>query len=60
MKRVDIISKVVGRDSSGKPVGGGISIPMGNYALKSELESLKSMFNDFLEGDDTDSVINSW
>ena len=60
MKRVDIISKVVGRDSSGKPVGGGISIPMGNYALKSELESLKSMFNDFLEGDDTDSVINRW
>lgn len=60
MKRVDIISKVVGRDSSGKPVGGGVPIPMGNYALKSDFESLKSMFNDFLEGDDTDSVINRW
>ena len=60
MKRVDIISKVVGRDGQGKPVGGGISIPMGNYALKSDFESLKSMFNDFLEGDDTDSVINRW
>lgn len=60
MKRVDIISKVVGRDSSGKPVGGGVSVPMGNYALKSDFELLKSMFNDFLEGDDTDSVINRW
>lgn len=60
MKRVDIISKVVGRSDTGKPVGGGISIPMGNYALKSDFESLKSMFNDFLEGDDTDSVINRW
>lgn len=60
MKRVDIISKVVGRDSSGKPIGGGVSIPMGNYALKSDFELLKSMFNDFLEGDDTDSVINRW
>lgn len=60
MKRVDIISKVIGRSGQGKPVGGGISIPMGNYALKSDFESLKSMFNDFLEGDDTDSVINRW
>ena len=60
MKRVDIISKVVGRSDTGKPVGGGISIPMGNYALKSDFESMKSMFNDFLEGDDTDSVINRW
>ncbi len=60
MKKVDIISKVVGRDGQGKPVGGGISIPMGNYALKSDFESLKSMFNDFLDGDDTDSVINRW
>ena len=60
MKKVDIISKVVGRDGQGKTVGGGISIPLGNYALKSDFESLKSMFNDFLEGDDTDSVINRW
>ena len=59
MKEVDIISTVVGRNNVGKSVGS-TAPSMGAYALKSELLALQSVFNDFLEGDDTDTVINRW
>lgn len=59
MKEVNIISSVVGRDNVGKSVGS-TAPSIGAYALKSELSALQSVFNDFLEGDDTDMVINRW
>lgn len=59
MKHVDIVSKIVGRENAGKPAGE-LLPSMGIYALKRELSSLRSLFNDFLEGDDTDDVINRW
>lgn len=59
MKEVDIISTVVGRNNVCKSVGS-TAPSMGAYALKSELLALQSVFNDFLEGDDTDTVINRW
>lgn len=60
MKEVIIKSKIVGKESaigSGKP----IAFPdLSAYALRSDFIRLESSFNDFLEGDDTDNVINRW
>lgn len=60
MKEVIIKSKIVGKEGSigsGKP----IAFPdLSAYALRSDFIRLESSFNDFLEGDDTDNVINRW
>lgn len=58
MKEVNIISTVVGRGADKNITGKAPS--MGAYALKSDVSALQTLFNDFLEGDDTDNVINKW
>jgi hypothetical protein len=60
MKEVIIKSKIVGKEGA---IGGGkpIAFPdLSAYALRSDFIRLESSFNDFLEGDDTDNVINRW
>ena len=60
MREVIIKSKIVGREGA---IGGGktIAFPdLSAYALRSDFIRLESSFNDFLEGDDTDNVINRW
>lgn len=60
MKEVIIKSKIVGKEGA---IGGGkpIAFPdLSAYALRSDFIRLESSFNDFLEGDDADNVINRW
>lgn len=60
MKEIVIKSKIVGRGTEtgpGRPVA---SIDLSAYALKSDLLKLETSFNDFLQGEDTDDVINRW
>lgn len=58
MKEVNIISTIVGRGTDKNITGKAPS--MGAYALKSDVSALQALFNDFLEGDDTDNIINKW
>ena len=59
MKEVNIFSTVVGKGGSTTSSIGKIP-SLSGYALKSDLFTLQSQFNDFLEGEDADDVINKW
>lgn len=61
MKEVNIISKVVGRSGAeASPSSVAIMPNMSGYATKTELNTLRNEFKDFLEGDDVDVIINKW
>lgn len=60
MKEVNIISKVVGRSGAEASPSSAIIPNMSGYATKSELNTLRNEFKDFLEGADADVVINKW
>ena len=59
MKEVVITNKVVGRGSVGTTSPASF-VNLSAYALKSDLLSFEKTFNDFLQGEDTDNVINRW
>lgn len=60
MKEVNIISKVVGRRGAEASPSSAIIPNMSGYATKSELNTLRDEFKDFLEGADADVIINKW
>lgn len=60
MKEIVIKSKIVGRGTETGPGRSVASIDLSAYALKSDLLKLETSFNDFLQGEDTDDVINRW
>lgn len=60
MKEVNIISKVVGRSGAEASPSSAIMPNMSGYATKTELNTLRNEFNDFLKGEDADVVINKW
>lgn len=60
MKEVNIISKVVGRSGAEASPSSAIMPNMSGYATKTELNTLRNEFKDFLEGADADVIINKW
>ena len=60
MKEIVIKSKIVGRGTETGPGRSVASLDLSAYALRSDLLKLETSFNDFLQGEDTDDVINRW